>query len=97
MTFLGKLPKKAETIRSSNPVSQTVGNQWLISNFEHQVYQAIDPRGRWTPSYKGPCMIKKIFSGSATTLTTMDSKDFPHPVNADIVKKIIRVKRDPLG
>src|SRR4051812_41989621 len=46
-----------------------------------------DPRGKWTPTYKGPFVIKKVFSGGAMLLTTMDGEDFPHPVNADIVKK----------
>ena len=81
------VPVVSSAIRSSNPVSHTVGNQRLISNFKRQEYQAIDPRGKWTPAYEGLCMIKKIFSSSATTLSTMDGEDLPHPVNPDIVKK----------
>ena len=46
-----------------------------------------DPRGKWTPTYEGPFVIKKIFSSSAMILTTMDAKYFLHPVNVDIVKK----------
>ena len=46
-----------------------------------------DPRGKWTPTYEGPFMIKWIFSGGAMILTTMDGYDFPYPVNTDIVKK----------
>ena len=46
-----------------------------------------DPRGKWTPTYKGPFMVKNIFSGGAMILTTIDGDDLPHPVNADIVKK----------
>ena len=46
-----------------------------------------DPRGKWTPTYEGPFVIKNIFSGGAMILTTMDSDDLPHPVNAYIVKK----------
>ena len=37
--------------------------------------------------YEGPFVIKKIFSGGAMILTTMDGEYFPHPVNEDIVKK----------
>ena len=42
-----------------------------------------DPRGKWTPTYEGPFVIKNIFSGGARNLTTMDGDDLPHPVNAD--------------
>ena len=45
-----------------------------------------DPRGKWTPTYEGPFVVKNIFSGGAMILTTMDGGDLPHPVNADIVK-----------
>ena len=56
-----------------------------------------DPRGKWTPTYEGPFMVKSIFSGGAMILTTMDDDDLPHPVNANIVKKILRINKDPLG
>ena len=46
-----------------------------------------DPRGKWTPTYEGPFMIKNIFSSGGMILTTMDSDDLPYPVNADIVKR----------
>ena len=45
-----------------------------------------DPRGKWTPTYEGPFVVKNIFSGGAMILTTMDGDDLPHPVNANIVK-----------
>ena len=66
---------------------------------KHQVYQADDlvikhiilpqgdPRGKWTPTYEGPFVIKNIFFGGVVILTTMDGDDLPHPVNADIVKR----------
>ena len=46
-----------------------------------------DPRGKRTPTYEGPFVVKHIFSGGAMILTTMDGDDLPHPANADIVKK----------
>ena len=46
-----------------------------------------DPRGKWTPTYEGPFVVKNIFSGGAMILSTMDGDDLPHPVNADIVKR----------
>ena len=67
--------------------------------FRRQEYQVValvskrislpqgDPRGKWTPIYEGPFVVKNIFSGGAMILTTMDGDDLPRPVNADIVKK----------
>ncbi|KAI5423438.1 hypothetical protein KIW84_046407 [Lathyrus oleraceus] len=55
-----------------------------------------DRRGKWIPNYEGPFVVKKVFSGGALLLTTMDGEDFPSPVNADTVKKILRIKR-PAG
>ena len=46
-----------------------------------------DPRGKWTPTYEVPFVIKNIFSGGAMILTTMDGDDLPHPVNTNIVKR----------
>ena len=46
-----------------------------------------DPRGKWTPTYEGPFVIKNIFSWGAMILTTMDGNDLPHLANADIVKR----------
>lgn len=46
-----------------------------------------DPRGKWTPVYEGPFVVQKLFSSGAMMLVTMDGEYFPHPVNADIVKK----------
>ena len=46
-----------------------------------------DPRGKWTPTYEGPFVVKNIFSGGARILTTMDGDDLHHPVNTDIVKR----------
>jgi len=46
-----------------------------------------DSRGKWTPNYEGPYVIKKAFSGGALILTRMDGEDLPLPVNSDAVKK----------
>ena len=51
-----------------------------------------NPRGKWTPVYEGPLMIKKIFYGSATTLTTMDSENSLRLVKEDIVKNTMHEK-----
>ena len=39
--------------------------------------------------------LKEFFSDGALMLTTMDGEDFPSPVNADAVKKVLRII-DPL-
>ena len=46
-----------------------------------------DPCGKWSPNWEGPYMVKKAFSGRVLILTEMDGKEFPDPINADIVKK----------
>ena len=46
-----------------------------------------DPRGKWTPTYEVPFVIKRIFSDGEMISTTMDGDDLPHPVNVDIVKR----------
>ncbi|XP_039688639.1 uncharacterized protein [Medicago truncatula] len=42
-----------------------------------------DPRGKWTPNYEGPYVVKRAFSSGALILTTMDGEDLPRPVNSD--------------
>ncbi|KAJ9166930.1 hypothetical protein P3X46_021619, partial [Hevea brasiliensis] len=46
-----------------------------------------DSRGKWSPTYEGPYVVKKAFSGGALILTHMDGEEFPRPVNADAVKR----------
>ena len=46
-----------------------------------------DSRGKWTPNFEGPYVVKKAFSGGALILETMDGEEFPRPMNADAVKK----------
>ncbi|KAI5406931.1 hypothetical protein KIW84_053257 [Lathyrus oleraceus] len=43
---------------------------------------APDSRGKWTPNYEGPYVVKRAFSGGALMLTTMDGEDFTRPVNS---------------
>ncbi|XP_057954124.1 uncharacterized protein LOC131148417 [Malania oleifera] len=46
-----------------------------------------DPRGKWTPNYEGPYVVKKAFSGGALLLSDMDGADLAHPTNSDTIKK----------
>jgi transposase InsO family protein len=46
-----------------------------------------DMRGKWSPNYEGPYVVKKAFSGGSLILTTMDGEELAHPVNSDAVKK----------
>jgi hypothetical protein len=46
-----------------------------------------DHRGKWTPNYEGPYVVKRIFYGGVLMLTTMDGEGFPSPINSDAVKK----------
>ena len=44
-------------------------------------------RGKWTPNFEGPYVVKKTFYGGALIIETMDDEEFPRPMNADAVKK----------
>nr|XP_027188669.1 uncharacterized protein LOC101504764 [Cicer arietinum] len=46
-----------------------------------------DYRGKWSPNYEGPYVLKKAFSGGALILTNMDGKDLAIPVNSYAEKK----------
>ena len=54
--------------------------KWISQNRQ-------DPRGKWSPNWEGPYVVKKAFLGGALILTEMDGKEFLGPINADIVKK----------
>jgi len=47
----------------------------------------LDPKGKWTPNFEGPYVVKRAFFGGALILTTMDGKELPCPVNSDVVTK----------
>jgi len=42
-----------------------------IQPFQH------DSRGKWTPNYEGPYVVKRAFSGGAMALMTMDGDELP--------------------
>jgi len=46
-----------------------------------------DARGKWTPNWEGPYVVKQAFSGGALILTEMDGNVLPNPINSDSVKK----------
>uniref|UniRef100_A0A2N9EZD3 G-patch domain-containing protein n=1 Tax=Fagus sylvatica TaxID=28930 RepID=A0A2N9EZD3_FAGSY len=46
-----------------------------------------DPRGKFAPSYEGPYVVKKAFSGGAIILADMDGEEFRSPINSDSVIK----------
>ena len=46
-----------------------------------------DARGKWAPNYEGLYVVKRVFSGSALILTTMDGEEFTRPMDANAVKK----------
>ncbi|RDX66863.1 hypothetical protein CR513_54332, partial [Mucuna pruriens] len=45
-----------------------------------------DQRGKWTPNYEGPYVVKRPFSGEALILTDAEGRDLQYPVNADSAK-----------
>ena len=46
-----------------------------------------DPRGKFAPSYEGPYVVKKAFSGGVIILADMDGEEFRSPINSDSVIK----------
>ena len=44
-------------------------------------------RGKFAPSYEGPYVVKKAFSGGAIILADMDGEEFRSPINSDSVIK----------
>ena len=44
-----------------------------------------DHRGKFAPTYEGPYVVKKAFSGGALILAGMDRHDFNMPTNSDAV------------
>ena len=46
-----------------------------------------DPRGKWTPNYEGPYVVRQRFSGGALVLSEMDNPSCQIIVNSDAVKK----------
>ena len=42
-------------------------------------------KGNFSPSYEGPYVVKKAFSGGALILADMDGHDFNMPTNSDVV------------
>ncbi|RDX88543.1 Pol polyprotein, partial [Mucuna pruriens] len=47
---------------------------------------AKDSRGKWTPNYEGPYIVKRAFSRGALILADPEGHELIHSVNADIVK-----------
>ena len=54
--------------------------KWILQNRQ-------DCRGKWSPNWEGPYVVKKAFSKGVLILAEMDGKEFSRPINVDIVKK----------
>uniref|UniRef100_A0A2N9GD38 Reverse transcriptase domain-containing protein n=1 Tax=Fagus sylvatica TaxID=28930 RepID=A0A2N9GD38_FAGSY len=57
-----------------------------------------DPRGKFAPSYEGPYVVKKAFSGGAIILADMDGEEFRSPINSDSViqkaREATKIRKD---
>ena len=47
-----------------------------------------DHRGKWTPNYEGPYVVKKAFSGGTLVLTKMNGEELSLPVKSNAVKNL---------
>ena len=52
----------------------------------------LDSRGKWTPNYEGPYIVKTTFSGGGLISTTMDGEELLHSASSDIVKNTMYKK-----
>ena len=50
------------------------------------IFNNSDPRGKFTPNYEGPYIIKKILSKGALILVDIAGIKLAYPINADAVK-----------
>ena len=46
-----------------------------------------DPRGKFKPNWKGPYLVKKLFSRGAAILSDLEGNEFKEPINLDKLKK----------
>ena len=44
-----------------------------------------DHKGKFAPTYEGPYVVKKAYSGGALILANMDGHDFNMPTNSDAI------------
>ena len=52
-----------------------------------KVLPIIPDRGKFTPNYEGPYIVKKVLPGGALILVEMDGRELSKSVNVDAVKK----------
>ena len=45
-----------------------------------------DPRGKFTPNYEGPYVVKRVLTGGALILSRMDGPYLKNLVNSNAVK-----------
>ena len=50
------------------------------------IFNNSDPRGKFTPNYKGPYIVKKVLNGGALILVDTAGTELVYPVNVDAVK-----------
>ena len=46
-----------------------------------------DPRGKFKLNWKGPYLMKRLFSKGASTLSDLEGNEFREPINLDKLKK----------
>ena len=47
----------------------------------------IDSRDKFKPNWKGPYLVKKLFSKGAAILSDLEENEFKEPINLDKLKK----------
>ena len=50
------------------------------------IFNNLDPRGKFTPNYEGPYIVKKVLLGGALIFVDIAGIELAYFVNADVVK-----------
>ncbi|XP_055806926.1 uncharacterized protein LOC129875681 [Solanum dulcamara] len=55
--------------------------------FKHIFPYQDENKGKFTPNWQGPYMVRKVLSRGALILSEMDGQEWPKPINSDAVKR----------
>ncbi|XP_060190579.1 uncharacterized protein LOC132619811 [Lycium barbarum] len=60
-----------------------IGQMVLKRIFLHQD----EYKGKFSPNWQGPYVVRKVLSGGAVVLAEMDGQEWPKPINSDAINR----------